>query len=309
MVTFALNSYSLRGNAIRTLQMISFEPKDLTTKNLHSYLLSAVAPRPIAFASTVDKEGHPNLSPFSFFNVFSANPPILVFSPSRRIRNNTAKHTLGNVEEVREVVINVVSYDMVQQVSLSSTDYAKGVNEFEKAGFTMLKSDKIKPYRVAESPVQFECKVNDIVPLGTEGGAGNLVICEVVKFHIAEEILDDNRVIIQEKLDLVARAGGNYYNRAKKGFFEVPKPGQKLGIGVDTMPNDIKESMILTGNDLGMLGTIEKLPAKKEIEDFINYVSERYPNITTMTHREKHKIAHNYLSYGDIESAWKLLLS
>jgi len=289
--------------------MISFKPKDLTTKKLHSYLLSAVAPRPIAFASTVDKEGHPNLSPFSFFNVFSANPPILVFSPSRRVRNNTVKHTLENVGEVREVVINVVSYDMVQQVSLSSTDYAKGVNEFEKAGFTMQKSDIVKPFRVAESPIQFECSVNDIVPLGTEGGAGNLVICEVVKFHVLEEILDENQNIIQEKLDLVARAGGNYYNRAKKGFFQVPKPGQTLGIGIDNMPKEIKDSMVLTGNDLGMLGTIEQLPTKKEVEDFINHVSERYPNITTMVHREKHKIAHNYLSYGDIESAWKLLLS
>ena len=289
--------------------MISFNPKDLTTQKLHSYLLGAVAPRPIAFASTVDKEGYPNLSPFSFFNVFSANPPILVFSPSRRVRDNSTKHTLDNVEEVKEVVINVVNYDLVQQVSLSSADFAKGINEFEKVGLTMLKSDMVKPFRVAESPIQFECKVNEIIALGTEGGAGNLVICEVVKFHIAEEILDENNTIIQEKLDLVARAGGNYYTRAKKGFFEIPKPGQKVGIGVDLMPEHVRNSMTLTGNDLGLLGNIEKLPTENEVDQFIKNVSERYPNITTMSHREKHKIAHNYLSYGDIESAWKLLLS
>lgn len=289
--------------------MISLDPKDLSTGRLHAYLLSAVAPRPIAFASTIDKNGKPNLSPYSFFNVFSANPPILIFSPARRVRDNSIKHTLENVEEVKEVVINVVNYDIVQQMSLSSTEYPKGVNEFEKSGLTMLKSDIVKPFRVAESPIQFECKVNEIIKLGTEGGAGNLVICEVVKLHISDEVLDDNQIIIQEKLDLVSRAGGNYYNRAKKGFFEIPKPVSSLGIGVDAMPNEVKNSMILTGNDLGMLGNIEALPTKKEVDDFVKDVSERYPNINQMSHREKHKIARNYLSYGDIESAWKLLLS
>jgi len=289
--------------------MLSFEPKDLSTQKLHSYLLSAVAPRPIAFASTIDKEGRPNLSPFSFFNVFSSNPPILIFSPNRRVRDNSVKHTLENAEDVREVVINMVNFDIVQQTSLTSTEYDKGVNEFEKAGLTMLKSDMVKPFRVAESPIQFECKINDIIYLGTEGGAGNLIICEIVKFHITEDVLDENKVIIQEKLDLVARAGGNYYNRAKRGFFEIPKPNQSLGIGVDVMPESVKNSMILTGNDLGLLGNIEKLPTQVEIDNFVKNVSERYPNITTMSHREKHKIAHNYLSYGDIESAWKLLLS
>lgn len=289
--------------------MKSFNPKDLSTGKLHGYLLSAVAPRPIAFASTIDAEGNPNVSPFSFFNVFSANPPILIFSPARRVRDNTTKHTLENVEDVKEVVINVVNYDMVHQVSLSSSDYAKGVNEFEKAGFTMLASDVVKPYRVAESPVQFECKVNEIIKLGTEGGAGNLVICEVVKFHISEEVLDENGSINQEKLDLVARAGGSYYNRSKKGFFEIPKPIQNLGIGVDAMPDEIKNSMIFTGNDLGMLGNIEALPKMPEINSFIQIVSERYPNIKEMSLREKHVIARNYLSFGDIESAWKLLLS
>lgn len=289
--------------------MSSFDPKVISTKTLHSHLLSSVAPRPIAFASTVDAEGRPNLSPFSYFNVFSSNPPILVFSPARRVRDNTTKHTLENIKLTKEVVINVVNYDMVHQMSLSSTDYAEGVNEFEKSGLNMLKSDMVKPYRVAESPAQFECKVNEIIELGTEGGAGNLIICEVVRFHIADEVLDSDGIIVQEKMDLVARAGGNYYSRAKKGFFEIPKPLSKLGIGVDAMPKEVRESMVLTGNDLGMLGNVEALPTETEINEFINSVGERYPNIKEKTHREKHKIARNYLSYGDVESAWKLLLS
>ena len=289
--------------------MISFNPKDLTTGKLHGYLLSAVAPRPIAFASTIDKDGNPNLSPFSFFNVFSANPPILIFSPARRVRDNTTKHTLENVEAVSEVVINVVNYDIVHQMSLSSTEYPEGVNEFEKAGLTMLASDEVKPFRVAESPIQMECRVNEIVKLGTEGGAGNLVICEVVKLHISEEVMNDDNTINQEALDLVARAGGSYYSRAKSGFFEIPKPLQALGIGVDNLPEHVRNSMILTGNDLGMLANIDKLPTEEEVKQFVNDISERYPDIKTATHREKHKLARNYLSYGDVESAWKLLLS
>ena len=289
--------------------MVSFLPQDLTTGVLHSYLLSAIAPRPIAFASTIDTDGNPNLSPFSFFNVFSANPPILIFSPARRVRDNTTKHTLENVESIKEVVINVVNFDMVQQMSLTSTEYPEGVNEFEKAGLTMLSSDIVKPFRVAESPVQFECKVNEIVHLGTEGGAGNLVICEVVKLHISEEVLNEDQTINQEILDLVARAGGSYYSRAKKGFFEIPKPLSTLGIGVDNMPDHVKNSMILTGNNLGMLANVEALPNKDAVDKFIDDISERYPNIKTASHREKHKLARNYLSYGDVKSAWKLLLS
>lgn len=289
--------------------MVTFDPKDLSTGRLHGYLLSAVAPRPIAFASTVDVDGNPNLSPFSFFNVFSANPPILIFSPARRVRDNSVKHTLDNVEATKEVVINVVNYELVHQASLSSTEYAKGVNEFDKAGLTMLKSDLVKPFRVAESPIQMECKVNDIIKLGTEGGAGNLVICKVVKLHISEDVLDGNQMIIQEKLDLVARAGGSYYNRAKNGFFEIPKPLQTLGIGIDAMPDEIKNSMIFTGNELGMLGNVEELPTPEVIADFVKSVGEHHANIKEMTHREKHKMAKNYLSYGDVESAWKLLLS
>ena len=289
--------------------MISFEPKELTTVKLHNYLLSAIAPRPIAFASTLDKNGVPNLSPFSFFNVFSANPPILIFSPARRVRDNTIKHTLINVESTKEVVINMVSYDMVHQMSLSSTEYPEGVNEFEKAGFTMLDSHNIRPFRVGESPVQMECKVNEIIKLGKEGGAGNLIICEVVKMHISEQILNSDKSINQEKLDLVSRAGGNYYSRAKSGFFEIPKPLSTLGIGVDSLPEDVRNSMILTGNDLGMLGNVETLPSKEEVNEFIKEVSERYPDIKLATHREKHRFAQNYLSYGDVQSALKLLLS
>lgn len=289
--------------------MLSIEPKSLSTPKLQAYLQSAVAPRPIAFASTVDAEGRPNLSPFSFFNVFSSNPPLLVFSPARRVRDNTTKDTLDNVLTIKEVVINVVSYDMVQQVSLSSTEYPKGVNEFEKAGFTMLKSDLVKPARVAESPVQMECVVKEVISLGNEGGAGNLVLCEVVKIHISDEVLDEDRNIDQYALDLVARCGGSYYSRAKSGFFEIPKPIATLGIGIDSMPDEVKNSMILTGNDLGMLGNVEKLPAKKDVETFVKSMAERYPNISSATHREKHKLAQNYLSYGDVDSAWKILLS
>ena len=289
--------------------MTSFDPNELATSKLHGYLLSAVAPRPIAFASTIDEEGNPNLSPFSFFNVFSANPPIMIFSPARRVRDNTVKHTLLNVEAIKEVVINVVNYDIVHQMSLSSTEYAEDVNEFEKAGLTMLKSDRVKPFRVAESPVQFECKVNEVVNLGTEGGAGNLIICEVVKFHISNDVLNANGSINQEKLDLVSRAGGSYYSRAKTGFFEIPKPLATLGIGVDNMPDHVKNSMTLTGNDLGMLGNVEELPNQEDVDTFVKDIGDSHPNVKTASQREKHKLAQNYLSYGDVESAWKILLS
>jgi len=286
------------------VNMLSFEPKELTTGKLHGYLLSAVAPRPIAFASTIDVDGNPNLSPFSFFNVFSANPPILIFSPARRVRDNTTKHTLENVETTKEVVINVVNYDLVHQMSLSSTEYPEGVNEFEKAGLNMLQSDIVKPFRVAESPIQLECKVNEIVKLGTEGGAGNLVICEVVKLHISEGVLNEDQSINQELLDLVARAGGSYYSRAKTGFFEIPKPISTLGIGVDNVPEEIRNSTILTGNDLGMLGNVENLPEEKSIQAFKNE-----HNLSSLSTEIKHKKAKDFLSFNDIESAWKMLLS
>ena len=249
--------------------MVTIDPKSIPTAQLQGYLQSSVGPRPIAFASTIDSNGVPNLSPFSFFNVFSANPPILVFSPARRVRDNTIKHTLQNAEATREVVINVVNYDMVQQTSLSSTEYPEGVNEFLKSGFTPIPSTIVKPYRVKESPVQFECKVTQIIALGTEGGAGNLILCEVVKLHIDESILDSNGAIDQHKIDLVSRLGGNWYSRSNEGLFEVEKPLNTLGVGVDAIPDFIRESAYFDGNDLGKLGNIEKIPTEEEITIFV----------------------------------------
>ena len=284
--------------------MLTIDPKQVPTATFHAYLLSAVSPRPIALASTIDTKGNPNLSPFSFFNVFSANPPILIFSPARRVRNNTTKHTLDNCISTKEVVINVVCFDMVQQMSLASTEYAKGINEFDKAGFTMLRSDLVKPFRVAESPIQFECKINNTMALGKKGGAGNLIICEILKMHIKPSILDKNNAIDQEKLDLVARAGGSYYSRAKNGFFEIPKPISSLGIGVDQIPDNIKNSTILTGNNLGMLGNVEKLPNQQDVNNFAKD-NPQYMGIKTT---EKHKFAKDFLDKNDVDSAWKVLL-
>jgi len=283
--------------------MISITPNDISTGELHGYLLGAIAPRPIAFASTVDSDGNVNLSPFSFFNVFSANPPIVVFSPARRVRGNTVKHTLENAIETKEVCINIVSYAMVQQMSLSSTDYGKDINEFEKAGFTELSSEIIKPPRVAESPFQMECKVNEIISLGNEGGAGNLIICEVVKLHMDENILDADGKIDPNKIDTVARMGGNWYNRSKKGMFEVPKPLSKLGIGVDNLPKDIRESKVLTGNDLGMLANVEEIPSYNNDNLFKVEKSQ-----TLNSQEEIHKRAQSYLCEGKLEEAWNILL-
>ena len=284
--------------------MLSIDPKEISTKKLHGYLLGAVAPRPIAFASTMDEEGNPNLSPFSFFNVFGANPPLLIFSPARRVKNNTTKHTLDNALATKEVVINVVNYDIVQQMSLSSTEYPEGVNEFEKAGFTMLPSDKIKPFRVAESPVQFECKVNEIVFTGEEGGAGNLIICEVVKIHVSNNVLADDGSIDQHKIDLVARAGGNYYTRARDGFFEIEKPIASLGIGVDQIPLEIRNSTVLTGNNLGVLGNVEHLPTIESVDNF----RKEHPEFIGLETTKKHTFAQAYLNNNDVQSAWKVLL-
>lgn len=289
--------------------MISVEPKDITTVQVQAYLQSAVGPRPIAFASTIDENGNPNLSPFSFFNVFSANPPILVFSPSRRVRDNTIKHTLINAEATREVVINVVNFDMVQQTSLSSTEYADGVNEFLKAGFTAIPSDIVKPFRVAESPVQFECKVNDIISLGNQGGAGNLVICEVVKIHVSEAVLDANGAIDQYKIDLVSRMGGNWYSRANQGLFEVPKPLTTLGIGVDEIPDFVKESPVFDGNDLGMLGNVEALPTQEEIDLFVKENFAVKGVLSADDVLKQHQKAKEYLNKNEVLSAWKVLLA
>lgn len=288
--------------------MLSLLPGDIPVPKLHGYLLGSVAPRPICFASTVDAKGNVNLSPYSFFNVFSANPPVMIFSPARRVRGNTTKHTLENVLETMEVVINIVSYSMVQQMSLSSTEYAKGVNEFVKAGFMELPSDIVKPPRVAESPVQYECKVKEVIPLGEEGGAGNLVISEVVKLHIDESILDDEGIIDPEKIDTVSRMGGNWYSRAKNGKFEVAKPLRTLGIGVDSLPEHIRNSHVLTGNQLGMLANVEELPGREEIE-IIKRRSEGFEKWIVQAGRKEieHK-AQQWLEEGDTLEALKLLM-
>jgi flavin reductase (DIM6/NTAB) family NADH-FMN oxidoreductase RutF len=289
--------------------MISIDPKDVSSAKLQGYLQSAVGPRPIAFASTIDKNGVPNLSPFSFFNIFSANPPILIFSPARRVRDNTIKHTLINAEATREVVINVVNFDIVQQTSLSSSEYPDGVNEFVKAGFTAIPSETVKPYRVAQSPVQFECKVNEIISLGTQGGAGNLVICEILKMHISESVLDENGNIDPFKIDLVSRMGGNWYSRANQGLFEVAKPITTLGIGVDQIPNFVKESAIFDGNDLGKLGNIEALPTTEEINIFVKQNFAVKGVLSSDDQLKQFKKAKEYLDQNDVDSAWKVLLA
>ncbi len=289
--------------------MFSIEPKDVSVGKLHQYLLGAVGPRPIAFASTLDEDGRPNLSPFSFFNVFGSNPPVLIFSPARRGRDNTTKHTFENAKKTDEVVINIVNYDIVQQMSLSSTEYAEGVNEFEKAGLTMLKSELVKPFRVAESPVQFECKIKDVIETGQEGGAGNLVVCHVIKMHIKEEILDENGYIDQHKIDQVARMGGNWYTRANMGMFEVPKPLSTLGIGVDGIPQEIRNSKTLTGNDLGKLGNVEALPENSKIQEFLESHPEDAELVKKGNRENIHKKAQSYLQKDEPENAWKLLLA
>jgi flavin reductase (DIM6/NTAB) family NADH-FMN oxidoreductase RutF len=283
------------------------DPKDLPTPKLQAYLQGAVSPRPIALASTIDIDGNVNLSPFSFFNLFSMNPPILIFSPSRRVRDNSTKHTLQNVQEVPEVVINIVSYNMVEQTSLASCDFPKGTNEFMKAGFTEVASTQVKPPCVAESPVSFECKVNQVIPLGQEGGAGTLVICEVLLMHIADEVLSADGFIDPNKLDAVARMGQDYYCRASgENVFTVPKPNTKVGIGIDQIAAHIRNSAVLTGNDLGRLGNIEKLPTESEIKLF---QSEKFwKDASKIGIDELHRLAKKYLSKGKIEEAWKVLL-
>lgn len=285
--------------------MLSIDPKQVPVAQFHGLMLGAVGPRPIAFASTIDGEGMPNLSPFSFFNVFSANPPILIFSPARRVRDNTVKHTLLNVKTVQEVVINIVNYELVQQASLSSTEYPQGVNEFEKAGLTMLPSEMVKPFRVAESPVQFECKVREVVSLGQEGGAGNLVVAEVLRMHIDHKVLDEDGKIDQASIDLVARMGGNWYTRAKKGMFEVPKPLSSIGMGVDGLPEEVRQSRILTGNDLGILGNTEQLPAHDQVAAYI----EDHPEIALLDVESRHQLAKEYIEKNNPGEAWKILMA
>ncbi len=282
---------------------MTVDPKEISTAHLHGLMLGAVQPRPIAFASTVDVDGNVNLSPYSFFNVFSANPPIMIFSSARRVRNNTVKHTLLNAQATQEVVINIVNYDIVQQMSLSSTEYDAGVDEFVKSGLTAVKSDLVQPPRVEESPAAFECKVKEIVELGQEGGAGNLIICEVVKVHIKDEVLTDDQKIDPFKIDTVARMGGNWYCRSKDAMFEVPKPLSSLGVGVDALPEHARNSHVLTGNDLGKLGNVERVPERDEVIAFAK--AEQLPALSI---EEKHNRAKEYIAAGQLMNAWNILL-
>lgn len=286
-------------------------PGEINTAQLHGFLLGAVSPRPICFASTIDADGNPNLSPFSFFNVFGSKPPILVFSPARRVRNNTIKHTLENIYATKEVVINVVSYNMVQQTSLASCEYPAGVNEFEKAGFTPIASEIVKPFRVKESPAQLECKVLQVIETGDEGGAGNLVICEVVCMHIDDNVLDEQGIIDPHKIDLVARMGKDYYCRASgSAVFEVPKPNTQLGVGIDALPHSIKTSGVLTGNNLGMLGNSTAIPAITEDwkDAQFDTISQQYSNDVNGRTAALHQYAKELLDSGNLDQAWQVLL-
>jgi len=290
------------------------DPKEIPTGKLHGLMLGTIGPRPIAFASTVDRAGNVNLSPFSFFNVFSANPPILVFSPARRVRDNTTKHTLENALETKEVVINIVSYDIVEQMSLASTEYVQGVNEFIKSGLTEVTSEIVKAPRVGESIAAYECKVNEVISLGDEGGAGNLIVCEVVLMHLKEEILNEQGTPDPIKADLVGRMGGDWYCRANgDALFELPKPNKNLGIGYDQIPQIIRNSVVLSGNNLGRLGNIEKLPDAEAVSVFgtrpeIEEIKLRFKNDPESLEYHMHTMAQEFLRNDELENAWLTLL-
>ncbi|HLS12398.1 MAG TPA: flavin reductase family protein [Flavobacteriaceae bacterium] len=288
--------------------MKTLDAKSISARELYANLTGAVSPRPIALVSSVDTEGVVNLAPFSFFNLFSAQPPTVIFSCVDSLRNGSSKDTLYNALETKEVVINMVNYNMVQQTSLSSTAYAKGVNEFIKAGFTPLESLEVKPPRVEESPIQLECKVEEVIKLGEENGAGNLVVCRVLKMHINKEVLDENEVIDPYKLDIVSRLGGNYYGRAREGLFEVTKPTTNLGIGVDALPESIRNSSVLTGNDLGKLGNIEQFPEAEIIEAYVADKSELQELFKSNDVERLHRYAQDLLQDDEVEAAWCVLL-
>lgn len=285
---------------------------DIKPAEAQNYLQHAIAPRPICFASTIDKAGNVNLSPFSFFNLFSSNPPVVIFSPARRVRNNTTKHSLQNVEEVKEVVINIVDYDMVQQTSLASCEYPKEINEFIKAGFTQQKATVVAPPMVKESKVKMECKVLEIKPLGTEGGAGNLIICEVLVMHIDDAILDENGKIDQLKLHHVARLGGDWYCKVDaQNLFKVPKPNTQLGIGFDALPESIRQSKILTGNHLAQLANVHEMPVidaafeDEKLQQIIQYFSVNPAEMD----KELHRYAAKLIDEGKLREAWQVLLA
>lgn len=285
---------------------------DLKPAEKQYYLQHVIAPRPICFASTIDKEGAVNLSPFSFFNLFSSNPPVVIFSPSRRVRDNTTKHTLQNVLEVPEVVINIVTYDMVQQTSLASCEYGKGVDEFDKAGFTKIAASVVKPPMVKESKVQLECKVLEVKQLGTEGGAGNLVICEVMVMHIADSLLNEDKKLDQTKLDLVARLGGDWYCRTTpESLFTVQKPNTQLGIGIDALPHGIRNSAILTGNHLGQLANVHQMPVVEPSfdDEHLKNIVQYYSISPAEMEKEIHLYAARLLTEGKVAEAWQVLLA
>ncbi|CAN5624114.1 flavin reductase family protein [soil metagenome] len=294
--------------------MLTIKPGNIKTAQMHAYMLASIAPRPIAFASTMDRNGVPNLAPFSFYNAFGSHPPVIVFSPARRVRDNTIKHTLENIYETMEVVINAVSYSMVHQTSLASCEYPKGVNEFAKAGFTPVPSELVKPFRVKESPVQMECKVLEIKETGLEGGAANLIVCEILLMHINEKILNADQRIDPNKIDLVARMGGDLYCRASgAALFEVAKPNTKLGIGIDRLPERIRLSKVLTGNNLGQLGNADSIPSAEDIAILSNsegmkailHASKQKNEIENLVHMQAKKL----LDEGNVADAWKTLLS
>jgi flavin reductase (DIM6/NTAB) family NADH-FMN oxidoreductase RutF len=293
--------------------MLSLNPKELPQPKLHQYLLGAIGPRPIAFASTLDSHGRPNLAPYSFFNVFSSNPPILIFSPARRGRDNTTKHTLENALATRECVINIVNHAMVEQMSLASTEYPEGVSEFEKAGLTPISSEVVRPFRVKEAPVQFECKINDIIALGNQGGAGNLILCEVVRIHLAEHILDEEGRISPVKIDQVARMGGHWYTRASQGLFQLPQPMTQIGIGFDRMPADVRNSSILTGNELAQLAGVEELPNETEVNEYkLTELAElflEFEGHAAELEQQLHLVAKALIGEKKISQAWMTLLS
>ena len=290
---------------------MTLDLKDLKPSEKQYYLQHVIAPRPICFASTIDKAGNVNLSPFSFFNLFSSNPPIVVFSPSRRVRDNTTKHTLQNVLEVPEVVINIVTYDMVQQTSLASCEFPKETNEFVKAGFTAIPATVVKPPMVKESKVQLECKVTEIKPLGTEGGAGNLVICEVLVMHIDDSLLDANNKLDQRKINHVARLGGDWYCVVNENnLFQVEKPNTELGIGIDSLPAAIRNSSILSGNNLGQLANVQDLPFIDPTFDdgYLKQIIQYYSINPDEMERELHAYAKKLLDSGKVKDAWQVLL-
>ncbi len=292
--------------------MLTLDLKSLKTVDVQNYLQHAIGPRPICFASTIDKDGNVNLSPFSFFNLFSSNPPVVIFSPARRVRDNTTKHTLQNVYEVPEVVINIVDYEMVQQASLASCEFPKEVNEFIKAGFTQEKASIVAPPMVKESKVKMECRVIEIKPLGESGGAGNLVICEVICIHIDDSILDENNKIDQKKLHHVARLGGDWYCKVDEtNLFHVPKPNINIGIGINALPEDIRNSNILSGNHLAQLANVNEMPFVDPAfnDDRLKNIIQYYSINPDEMEKELHIYAKELIDHGKISEAWQVLLT